>query len=90
MEDYTKIIAPQLNEIEHRQLYDALRNPVLLRYLNAVLIGNAIELLRSPLPVTVEDLRYATAHAQSRGVCQLADALLNIVKEGDTTYAAGK
>lgn len=85
--DYLKIIVPQPDEIQHQQLYEAIRNPVLLQYLNSTLIGNAMELLRAPLPVTVEDLRYATAHAQSRGVCQLADALLEIVREGDKIYA---
>lgn len=84
------MISPTLSDIEHRQLYEALRNPVLLHYLKGTLIGNAMGLLQSPLPVNTEDLRYATAHAQCRGVCQLAEFLLNIVKEGDTHYAAGK
>lgn len=86
-----KIIVPQPNDIEHRQLYQALKSsPILLQYLRGTLYSNAMELLHAPLPILADDLRYVTAHAQSRGVCQLAEALLNIVEEGDKNYAPGK
>lgn len=81
-------IVAELSETEHRQLFEALKNPILLKYLNQLVYVNAWGLARSALPENVNDVKYLISHATTKGVLLCADTLLDLYKEGVAKYGA--
>lgn len=79
----------ELSDTEHRQLFESLKNPVLLKYLERTMEVNANMLLRSPISTGPEQFEYLLEHSRTKGVALLAESLIDIYNEGVLKYGRG-